>query len=264
MTIARFELVRLFLTMRGWLSLIAFCLIWSILLRYLVYNASGYLLDEKLSLSIGGLTGNRGVQNLLAWPVPEITIFWILALYLFPFFSIILTADQTASDRSRGTLRLINLRATRDEIFFGRFIGQMVIQSLLIIATITTVIGLAIWRDADVFTSSLSLSALVSTNLFVVLLPYTALMALVSVLAKSARQATVYATILWIVCFIFIAWLAPQFPQLTFLEWILPGSQLSSLLQKEGWDTLSLAYIPLMQASILLLVGRWLMQRGDL
>ena len=214
--------------------------------------------------TIGGLTGNSGVQSLLAWPVPEITVFWVMALYLFPLFSIILTADQTASDRSRGTLRLINLRATRDEIFFGRFIGQMIIQSLLIIATIATVIALAIWRDSNLFTSSLALSALVSTNLFVVLLPYTALMALVSVIAKSARQATVYATILWIVFFIFITWLSPQFPHLTFLDWILPGSQLSSLLQKEGWDTLSLAHIPVIQASILLLAGRWLMQRSDL
>ena len=57
----------------------------------------------------------------------------------------------------------------------------------------------------------------------------------------------------------------PQlFRELGFLEFGLPGSQLAALLEREGWDTLSLAYIPLGQALVFLIAGRWLMRRGDL
>lgn len=262
--IARFELVRLFLTTRGCISLLAFALLWSVLLRYLIYNASYYLLDRDTSNLIGALIGNTDVQNPLAWPVAEMSVFWGVALYLFPFFCIVLTADQTASDRSRGTLRLINLRANRDTIYFGRFLGQMIIQGLLIIATVGSVLVLAVSRDTSLLGAGLSLAVLITVNLVIVLLPYTALMALVSVIAKSARQATVYAIILWLILLILIAWLAPYFPDVGFFQWILPGSQFSALLEKEGWDMLSLAHIPLIQTVVLLGVGRWLMQRSDL
>ena len=255
--IARFELFRLFLTARGWVSLFAFALVWAILLRYVIYNASVHLIDENTARLIGGLTGNRGVQNLLAWPVAEIAVFWGIALYLFPLFSIVLTADQTASDRARGTLRLINLRATRDGIFFGRFTGQMIIQSLLIIITIVSVVALAIFRDPGLSLPSFSLSLLVIVNLLIVLLPYTALMALVSAMANSARMAIIYASILWLIIFILINWFSPRFPVIASIEWVLPGAQLADLLEKEGWDTLSTAYIPILQSIFLLLMGRW-------
>ena len=264
LVIARFELLKLFYTRRGWFSLIAFALVWLVLLRYLIYNATIYLLDENAFLLISGFIGNSGVQHLLNWPVAEFAVFWGLAVYLFPFFCIVLTADQTASDRSRGTLRLINLRATRDEIFFGRFIGQMLVQAVLVVAIVSTVILLAAARDQNLLLDCLSLSLLVSVNLLIVLLPYTALMALVSTISKSARQATIYAVILWLVFVILINWLGPMFPQISFIEWILPGSQVSELLQRQSWDTLSLAHIPLIQSLILLATGRYLLQRGDL
>ena len=262
--IARFELLKLFFTRRGWFSLIAFALVWLVLLRYLIYNATNYLLDENAFVLISGFIGDSGVQHLLNWPVAEFAVFWGLAVYLFPFFCIVLTADQTASDRSRGTLRLINLRATRDEIFFGRFIGQMLVQAVLVVAIVSTVILLAAARDQNLLLDCLSLSLLVSVNLFIVLLPFTALMALVSTISKSARQALIYAVILWLAFLIFIIWLEPWIPQIGFIQWILPGAQISELLQKQSWDTLSLAHIPLVQSLILLATGRYLLQRGDL
>jgi len=262
--IARFELRKLFFTRRGLLSLIAFTLVWSVLLRYLIYNATNYLLDENAFRLISGLIGDSGVQHLLNWPVAEFAVFWVLAIYLFPAFCIVLTADQTASDRSRGTLRLINLRATRDQIFFGRFVGQMLVQAVLVLAVVASVILLAVFRDQSLLLDSLSLSLLTGVNLLIVLLPYTALMALVSTISKSARQATIYAVILWLAFAILVNWLAPMLPQLDFIKWVMPGSQVSEVLQKQSWDTLSLAHIPLIQSLILLATGRYVLQRSAL
>lgn len=264
LVIARFELLKLFFTRRGCLSLVAFILVWAVLLRYLIYNATNYLLDPNALQMIRGFIGNSGVQHLLDWPVAEFAVFWGLAVYLLPFFCIVLTADQTASDRSRGTLRLVNLRATRDTIFFGRFVGQMLVQAVLVLAIVGSVILLAVARDPGLLMDCLSLALLVCVNLFIVLLPYTALMALVSTISKSARQATVYAVILWLVFVVLVNWLAPMLPQFAFIDWIMPGSQISELLRKEHWDTLSLAHIPLIQTTILLATGRYMMRKADL
>ncbi len=264
LVIARFELLRLLGSRSAWWPLIAFCLVWSILLYYVIGKASVYLRDEEYSRLIGGLTGNAGVQNLLAWPVPELSVFWGLALYLFPLFCIVIASDQTASDRSRGTLRLLNLRATRDEIFFGRFLGHVFIQLLLVIATVATVLFLALGRNSSVLSDGVALSILLSANLLIALLPFIALMAVTSAVAKSSRLSIALAVVVWFVLFFSIKWLTSSFPHIVQAEWILPGAQLSDLLKKEGWDMLSHAPLPMLQTAFLLLLGRWIMIRGDL
>ncbi|MEM7293559.1 MAG: ABC transporter, partial [Pseudomonadota bacterium] len=129
---------------------------------------------------------------------------------------------------------------------------------------LVTVVAMATMRDVDLLSPAIALSALIGVNLIIVLLPYTALMALVSTIARSARQATVYAIILWIAMALVINWVVPRVPEIAFVEWFLPGSQLYELLQREGWDTLSLVHIPALQSVVLLFLGRTLMRRGDL
>ena len=67
-------------------------------------------------------------------------------------------------------------------------------------------------RDASQLLPALHLSAIVLVNLMLVLLPYIALMAWVSSMARSARQATTYAVIIWIVCSLLTGWLSTPVP----------------------------------------------------
>lgn len=261
--IAQYELSRLFMTRRGLLSLLAFALVWFLILRYPIYSASQFFMADGLGGMLASFLNSSIINNLLSWQVPELAVFWVIALYLFPIFCVILTADQTASDRARGTLRLLHLRASRDGIFFGRFVGQLLILMMLIMLALVSTIVLVLLRDSSMLSSALHLSAIILVNLMLVLLPYTALMAWVSSMAKSARQATVYAVIIWIVCSILTGWLSRQFPGLSVLDMVLPGAQVQSLLQLSGWNTLSLAAIPVVQTIVLLFLGRMIMQRSD-
>ncbi|RVU81765.1 ABC transporter [Leucothrix sargassi] len=261
--IAWYELQRLFLTRRGWLTLTAFSLVWFIVLRYVIYGAAQFFSADQLGGVIASLINSRTLQNLISWQVPEIAMFWVVMLYLLPIFCVVLTADQTASDRARGTLRILHLRASRDGIFIGRFLGQLLILLLLIMMALATVLVLVMIRDASQLLPALRLSMIVLINLMLVLLPYTALMAWVSSMARSARQATTYAVIIWIVCSLLTGWLARQFPGLWIVDSVLPGSQIPSLLTLTGWNTLSLAFIPIIQAIVLLGLGRMIMQRSD-
>ena len=261
--LALYELKRLFMTKRGLLSLLAFALVWFLILRYAIYGAAQFFTADALGGVMISLINSVAINNLMTWQIPELAVFWLVSLYVLPIFCIVLTADQTASDKARGTLRILHLRATRDEVFFGRFLGQMLILFFLIGLALCSTIALVVLRDANLLIPVLQLSVVLLINLLIVLLPYKALMAWVSSMAKSARQSTLYAIIIWIVFSMISGWLSAKFPQLLGLDWVLPGAQISELLKLSGWNTLSLAYLPILQTLVLLLIGRFMMQRSD-
>ena len=251
------------MTRRGLLSLLAFALVWFLILRYAIYGAAQFFMADAPGGLIVSFFNSAIINNLMSWQIPELAVFWVISLYLLPIFCIALTADQTASDKARGTLRLLHLRASRDGIFFGRFIGQMLILLMLILLALFTTLVLVLFRNEALLMPALRLSLILLVNLLLVLLPYTALMAWVSSMARSARQATLFAIIIWIICSIATGWLASRFPGIWGLDKVLPGAQVSGLLQLSGWSTLSLAYLPVIQTVVLLFLGRWMMQRSD-
>jgi ABC-2 family transporter protein len=187
-----------------------------------------------------------------------------IALIIFPMLSITLAADQTCSDRERGTLRFIVLRSSRDSLFFGRFAGVMAIQVILICATAISTLALVLYRDATLFSSALPDLLVIIVNVSLAVLPFTAMMAALSAKVKSARQATLWAILIWTFLAGIISGFAYYLPALDFLKCLIPGYQLSDLAQLSEWQTLQLAYIPLLQSLVLLGLGRWIMARQAL
>ena len=259
-----FELKRGFATRKGILSLVTFAVIWYFILLYPLRFAAELLVQEKglqAEFSIFDVIGFGAIQH---WPIPEFGVFWHFALMIFPMLSIMLAADQTCSDRERGTLRFIVIRSSRDGVFFGRFVGAMMIQALWISGALFSTLALTLTRDASLLSFALPDLLILNVNLILVVLPFTAMMAALSAQVKSARQATLWAILIWMFLAGIIGSLAYYLPVLAFLKCLIPGYQLSDLAQLSGWQTLSLAYIPLMQSLILLILGRWIMARQAL
>lgn len=262
--IARFELVRLFLTTRGLVSLGTFAVIWFFLLKYPINLAANVVLSADFSQSVTNMFGQVGLDNLLNWKVPEMAVYWVVALYIFPLFSILITADQTCSDRSRGTLRYLCLRTSRDSIFLGRFLGQMVIMAFLVATTLLAAIVLAVSKNSTITSEAIQASLIIGTNLFIVLLPFTAMMALLSATVRSAKLATMMAIIGWGLLSGLVTWLTFKIPATEFLIGWLPGGQRAGMVNAIGWEALSYSLVPLIQTVIFLLAGRFIMQRSSL
>ncbi|MDI1231932.1 MAG: ABC transporter permease subunit [Methylobacter sp.] len=262
--ISLFELKRAFATRKGILSLVTFAVVWYFILLYPLRFAAELLVQEKSLKQDFGFLDFIGFGSIQHWSIPEFGVFWHFALIIFPMLSITLAADQTSSDRERGTLRFIVMRSSRDRIFFGRFAGVMVIQALLIGATAFSTFAMALYRDATLLSSALPNVLVLIVNLILVVLPFTAMMAALSAQVKSARQATVWAILIWTFMTGIISGFAYYLPVLAFLKFLIPGYQLSDLTQLSGWQTLQLAYIPVLQGLILLAFGRWIMARQAL
>jgi len=244
--IIRFEFSRVFLSTRGWMYLFTFGLVWYFVLNYLVLNMSTLMTQD------------------VGWPVPELTSYWRVALYLFPALCLVITANQTCSDRGRGTLRFLVLRTNRDSIFFGRFISQMLIQMVLIVVTTVTTLIAAVMHDSSVMEAGLGSAAIIVTNLFIVLIPITAMMSLLSLMVNSTRQIMVLAILIWVSASAIIQGISHYFPFFEVFDLIIPGRQLSELSDLPQAETLSLAYVPLLQGLVLLVAGRLVMQRVSL
>ncbi len=257
--ISQFELKRGFASRKGLLSVVTFAVVWYFILLYPLRFAAELLVQEnglKQNFSFFDVIGFGSIQH---WPIPEFGVYWHFALIIFPMLSITLAADQTCSDRERGTLRFIVLRSSRDSLFFGRFAGVMIIQTLLIGATALSTLALILYRDATLFSSAIPDLLAIIINLILAILPFTAMMAALSAKVKSARQATVWAILIWTFLAGILSGLAYYLPALDFFKLLVPGIQLSDLAQLSGWQTLQLAYIPLLQSLILLVLGRWIM-----
>ena len=261
--IAQFELVRLFATRRGLLTLFTFAVVWYFILTNLVMTVAE-LLQQNASNKMSGMVLNSiGFGELINWPIPQFSAYWSISLYLFPIFSVLFAADQTASDRDRGSLRFLTMRCSRDSIFLGRFAGQMIIQCLLIIATLATTFVVAVYHNPESWTASVQCFLLITANLFLVLLPFTAMLALLSAAVRSPRQAIILSVLLWTIGRMTLTSVGERWPVLDFLTYLIPGTQLEILRELPPPDTLSLAYIPLIQTLVLLFIGRFVMARGS-
>ena len=262
--ISQFELKRGFATRRGILSLLTFAVVWCVILLYPLRFTADLLVQEKGIMQGSGFFDFIGLGSIQQWPIAEFGVFWHFALLIFPVLSITLAADQTCSDRERGTLGFIVVRSSRDRVFFGRLTGVMVIQALLISASALSTFALVLYRDAALFSSAIPDLLVVTVNLILAVLPFTAMMAALSAKVKSARQATVWAILIWTFLAGIISGFAYYLPALAFFKFLIPGYQLSGLAELSGWKTLQLAYIPLLQSLVLLALGRWIMAREAL
>jgi ABC-type transport system involved in multi-copper enzyme maturation permease subunit len=262
--ITRFELFRLFGSPRGWFALAAFAVIWFLILRYPIFEASSALQQADTQAMLSRVFGMIGMYKLMAWPLPELIVYWLISLVLLPLAVVITSADQTCSDRSRGTLRFLTLRTSRDTIFFGRFLGQWLVQGLLIVISLVATLGLAVWRQHSLSLPALEAALIMALNLVIVLAPFTALMALCSVLVRSSKLAVCLAIVGGGVLVGLISWAGWYFPDVLRLLQYMPGAQVPALLSNQGWSTFKEVTLPLVQTVVLLALGRMALQGKSL
>lgn len=266
--IALYEITRLLQSRRGWLSILAFVLVWAVIFRFAIWPASAFLRRSGDSPFLAWLLDRLNASEVTLWSVPELGVYWYFSIVLLPWFCVVLMADQTASDRARGTLRFLHLRATRWQIYFGRLLGQLLLMLVLILITVLSTLIVAAYHDAAVATPGLQHISKIVPHLMLAIMPFAALMALLSILSGSARQAILIAMIGWIIVS-FTLWLLQSRLALPtsvgiLLQWVLPGSQLSILRAMQLPLNPVVYWVPLIQTLLLLGAGAWVARRIDL
>ena len=258
------ELRRFLASRRGLVSLLAFALLWYAVLVWVIRPA-GLFADGAGGRGAGALIDRLlGFDPLLGWAAPQLAAWWAVALYLLPALAVFASADQIASDRARGTLRYLVMRASRIEILLGRFFGQALLMAGMVLATAASMLALvAIDRPDALGAATRSLPASVLA-VWLTLLPWIALMALVSSLASTPGQATRYALILWVVLSLVSGWLSRRFGDQGWVEHLMHGSGVRAMLGRSAETALAPASIGLVHTVVFLGLAALVMTRRDL
>ena len=261
--IAGFELVRMFLTKRGLIALAAFALVWLVILRYPIGQAVGIISSPDFEQIARDISGSIGLSKLLDWPEAEFAMYWLIALYSFPVFSLFICSDQTVGDRERGTLRFLSLRSTRFEILFGRFLGQLAVLTCLVGITLIATLAVLGFREPSLLASGLGRAVSIFLILIVTFTPFVALMSLINTFASSSRLSIVLAILYFTAGGIIVGLLEWQLPALSVLDYLFPGVQIE-LLAGQNLPLLSALAIPLVQTAVLLAVAQRIFARSSL
>jgi len=261
--LAKFELVRMFLTKRGGIAIAAFATAWFLILYYAISTADDLVSSDTFVTIAYQVISGAGMRELLSWPVPELSVFWVMAVYSFPLFSLVAASDQTCADRSRGTLRFIALRATRTEILFGRFLGQVLILAVLIASTLIATLLMASYRDASLFFVGLIKSLDLFQSILIAVMPFIALMAFFNSFIRSARLAIIVSFLFFGLIPLVIAFIEYKLGVNTFLTYLIPGVQLSDVINQNNL-LLNGYFIPLAQVFGYLFAGNIIMKRSSL
>ena len=261
--IAGFELVRMFLTKRGLIALAAFALVWLVILRYPIGQAVGIISSPDFEQIARDISGSIGLSKLLDWPEAEFAMYWLIALYSFPVFSLFICSDQTVGDRERGTLRFLSLRSTRFEILFGRFLGQLAVLTCLVGITLIATLAVLGFREPSLLAGGLGRAVSIFLILIVTFTPFVALMSLINTFASSSRLSIVLAILYFTAGGIIVGLLEWQIPALSVLNYLFPGVQIE-LLAGQNLPLLSTLAIPLVQTAVLLAVAQRIFARSSL
>ncbi|MDN3488816.1 ABC transporter permease subunit [Pseudoalteromonas sp. APC 3694] len=261
--IAGFELIRMFLTKRGLIALAAFALVWLVILRYPIGQAVGIISSPDFEQIARDISGSIGLNKLLDWPEAEFAMYWLIALYSFPVFSLFICSDQTVGDRERGTLRFLSLRSTRFEILFGRFLGQLAVLTCLVGITLVATLAVLGFREPSLLAGGLGRAVSIFLILIVTFSPFVALMSLINTFASSSRLSIVLAILYFTAGGIIVGLLEWQIPALSVLDYLFPGVQIE-LLAGQNLPLLSALAIPLVQTAVLLVVAQRIFARSSL
>ena len=139
----------------------------------------------------------------------------------------------------------------------------MIIQSILIILTLLSTFIVAVYNNPEALMASIQCVLLISTNLLFVLLPFTAMMALLSAAVRSPLLAIILAVLVWTLVSFALTSISQHWPIFEFLTYLIPGVHLDNLTELQPSETLSLAYIPALQTLVLLVIGRFVMARSS-
>lgn len=261
--IASQELAASFASKRGLFVTGIFILIWSFLLFYPIRLSAEAMHNPDIGSLMVSLLSLVGLEPLKNWLLAEFAIYWVVALFLFPTFSLLIAADQMISERNRGGLRFLTLRCSRGQIFFGRFIGHLLIQGILLIITLAITYLLLLINNSENWLSGLQLLPLMFLNIMIAVFPFVALMSLLSIMMSSVRMASLMAIVILALGSFIINYLAGYIPFLSLLNSWIPGVQLVHMAQSTPSIALMSLWMPLMQTVGFLLIGYGIFRRQE-
>ena len=231
LTLLQFEFCYSSFRIKGLMFLIPFLVLWYLVLQSWLANGP-FSSNEVLIVLMKFLYNDidsQLVQDLFLQHPKILSEFLFFSLMFTPFFAMLVANNQLAGDIGNGTFRYLVTRATRTEIFLARFISaySMVGVMTLLIGIIS--IWISLQFDQYSYQETLWYTLKILLIILIYMLPYIALMLMISASVSSALGAISLSIVAYgiVSSFIFYLYKNTNFDKNIF---ILPAELKSSLL----------------------------------
>ncbi len=242
------------LSVNGLLFLTIYSIVWFLVFKGLADGYGEQIARLEVGVYFNWILDGDIFEPLFLERSPNLSYFFVLLLWLTPFFVIWCAGDQTASDTANRYLRFLMPRCGRFEIFFGRFLGAylfaVLVQSVVVCVAVIIV---------SVGESALSWPYVVKIFLLLAIytFAYCALMAMLSAVIASIGVAILAAMTLHIAVMILSGLVGKQVAWAKFFDYILPSNFNNEFLIAEGGQLVLSAGAVMAYALAYLAIG-WL------
>ena len=237
---------------RGLLFLVFFGLFWSWVLWKLAGGLAAQLGTAQAGFFVTWLFDSN-VARLLQERPATLAAYLVVASMLTPFFAILASCDQTATDLGTRHIRFLIPRVGRAEIFVARLVGAAIAMSVaqLLAGIAATIVAIVVHGGGETSTAAIvGYGAQVTGFLIVYSLPIVALMSLVSALMASVGLALLVGLGGYAILGVVLPLVVNKGVPGTVASFVMPGGLKTYLLQPELGPALAacagaLAYIAL-------------------
>jgi hypothetical protein len=174
---------------RGLLFVVPFLLLWYPILRGFDPDVAAWFRGRDALVLTATLFDAAVARSLFLEHPPLLSACFLVALSSAPFFCILAGYDQFASDLGNGFMRLIVTRATRLEIFVGRYLSGLVLVTAAFWTIVLLAAVLSLFTEPRPAADVLLYAVQIMLTLLLYLAPLIAFMSLVSALSGTAIGA---------------------------------------------------------------------------
>lgn len=201
--LALFDLRHSIFRLKGLVFLIPFFFFWYWILKLLLEHGGEFLVSPQSIALLTMLYKPEIAQILLILHPPTLSVFFIITLGTLPFFAMLSGNDQLASDSGRQTFRFILTRATRFELFAGRFLSSYSLTAVAIIITALLAGLVSLYNDPQNHAEIAGYSIQITALSLLYLLPLIAYMSAISAMMSSGLSTLLMSMVVYFALLIF-------------------------------------------------------------
>lgn len=225
-----FDLSYSLVRVKGLIFLIPFLAFWYPILRIINNNLSVWMHKQESLVFAYTILDPEIVTKLLVEHPPSLSIFFLVALWVLPFFAILAGIGQFASDLGNGYFKLTSTRCLRIEVFISRFLSVFVLMATAI--TLAGILAALISANKDNYSVAEVIAYLV--RICVMLYLYSAallaLMTIISSLSRSMIGALFFGACGYLLILFIIWWGNDPGTLGEYLPYLLPSAYKQDLL----------------------------------
>jgi hypothetical protein len=223
---------------KGLMFILPYCLFWYLILKQFYEGAANWIQSSEIMMLASTRFDIEMISHLFVELPPSMSAFFILALYMTPFFTMLAANDLFASDLGSGYFRFLVTRCHRVEIFLARCLSALLIITVCTIITATAAALIATFIEGYTVRVVTTYLLRIIPILLLYSTPYLACMAIVSAMLNSPIVVILLASAGYTVLLICISIADVAFDEPVIFSYLVPSGIKKDLISLDHADLL--------------------------